>query len=163
MTILLSQSELLSLAINIASTAHLNDLDKGGNPYILHPLRLMMRLRTNDFELMQMAVLHDVVEDHGDRNSIEFLKEKGFSDRVLTGLTILTHDKNVSYDSYLDLICTNIDCVRIKIEDLRDNSDITRLKGVRDKDNERVIKYHNAYLKLKMVLDNHEKGQCCGV
>lgn len=54
---------LLGKAIAIAATAHQSATDKGGKAYILHPLRVMMRLRTDDEELMQIAVLHDVVED----------------------------------------------------------------------------------------------------
>ena len=55
----------LQRAISIAVEAHEGQIDKGGNPYILHPLRVMMSLRTVDE--MIVGVLHDVVEDCSDR------------------------------------------------------------------------------------------------
>lgn len=57
------QQAMLSLAIQIASMAHADDADKGGNAYILHPLRVMFGLNSKDPELMQQAILHDVIED----------------------------------------------------------------------------------------------------
>lgn len=55
--------KMLGKAIAITSAVHQNQLDKGGHAYILHPIRIMMRLRTDDEELMTIAILHDVVED----------------------------------------------------------------------------------------------------
>ena len=144
-----NQHMMLSLAVFVASQAHLLQLDKGGEAYIAHPLRIMMRLRTQDPELMQIALLHDVVEDHGEQYSLETLHQMGFSDRVLKALTKLTHAPDVDYMDYIYAMSNNIDCVRVKMEDLRDNSDITRLKGVTDNDVLRTRKYHLAYTYLK--------------
>lgn len=141
----------LGTAIAIAAIAHETHKDKGGNAYILHPIRVMMRLRTDDEELMCVAVLHDVVED-SDVWTLERLRERGFSGRVLMALELLTHsDPNESYMDYVKKISTNRDALRVKLEDLRDNSDITRLKGLREKDFARMEKYHRAFLYLKRV------------
>lgn len=148
-------TNMLGLAISIAAQAHEKVTDRGGNAYILHPIRLMMRLRTKDQELMQMAILHDVVEDCSEY-SLEYLASLGFSDRVIAALDLLTHKKEDSYDAYIDKIATNKDAILIKIQDLRDNADITRLKGVRDKDIERLKKYHHCYIKLSGILDQLE-------
>lgn len=140
----------LGTAIAIASRVHENQTDKGGKPYILHPLRLMMRLRTDDEELMSIAVLHDVVEDSD--VTIEELRGLGFSERVLAALDLLTHKGSDTYDEYVRLIATNRDATLVKIEDLRDNSDITRLKGLTEKDHDRLKKYNKSYVYLTSVL-----------
>lgn len=139
--------KLLSKAIRIASEAHEKVLDRGGSPYILHPLRLMFRLRTDDPELMAIAVLHDVVEDS--EWTIDALRHEGFSERVLSALSLLTHDDGSPYSDYIEKISTNLDAVLVKMEDLRDNSDITRLKGVTEKDLKRTEKYHKSFIRLK--------------
>lgn len=145
-----NQHMMLSLAVKIAAEAHLLDLDKGGEAYIAHPLRIMMRLRrTQDPELMQIAIMHDVIEDHGDVYSLERLEQLGFSERVVAALRLLTHERGVDYMDYIYRLSDNFDCVRVKMGDLEDNSDITRLKGVTDKDLARTQKYHLAYTFLK--------------
>lgn len=143
----------LGKAVVIAAQVHENQTDRGGHAYILHPIRLMQRLRTQDEELMTIAILHDSVEDSSGSVTIQHLRDHGFSDRVIRALTLLTHDKNVPYEEYISAISGNMDATLVKIEDLRDNSDITRLKGLRDKDLERVQKYHKAYLFLRGVLE----------
>ena len=141
----------LATAISIAADAHLVQTDKAGKAYILHPLRAMMRLRTDDEELMSIAVLHDVVEDV-DYWTIEQLKGCGFSDRVCNALDCLTHREGENYDSYIARIAANEDAILCKIEDLRDNSDIMRLKGLRQKDFKRIEKYHRAFAFLQNAL-----------
>lgn len=144
---------MLGKAIAIASKVHETHNDRGGNAYILHPIRVMMRLRTDDVELMQIAVLHDVPEDSKEW-TLSRLKEEGFSDRVIGALTLLTHNPSEPYEDYIKKIATSADATRIKIEDLRDNADITRLKGLRSKDFERMEKYHRAYTFLKNTVEN---------
>lgn len=148
---------MLGRAISIAASVHKDQKDKGGNAYILHPIRLMMRLRTTDEELMCIAILHDCVEDSEGSVTLNTLKAEGLSERVLSALSLLTHEASEPYDGYIRRISTNKDAARVKLEDLRDNSDITRLKGIRQKDFERVEKYHRAFLFLKMTLDTMEK------
>lgn len=137
--------KMLGLAIEIAVAAHKGQVDKGGYPYILHPLHLMNQLMF-DLELAAIAVLHDVVEDS--RWSLEALKAQGFTPRVITALGLLTHEKGDSYSEYIAKISTNLDAIRVKRKDLEHNSDITRLKGLRDKDLERMAKYHQAFMDL---------------
>lgn len=144
-------------AMFIAAREHLGVRDKGGHAYILHPMRIAMRLRTNDEELMSIAVLHDVIEDS--KLTFEDLKAEGFSDRVINALKLLTHQKGVSYDDYIDAMRGNLDALRIKREDLRDNSDITRLKGLRQKDFERMEKYIRAFAKVEGYIKELESGQ----
>ena len=145
-----------SKALQIAVEAHFNKNDKGGHSYILHPLRIAMRLRTQDEELMSIAVMHDVVEDTN--KTFENLIFDGFSKRIVDALRLLTHQKGVSYEDYIDAMSGNIDALKIKREDLRDNSDITRLKGVTPKDIERMTKYQRSFVKVEKYIKELENS-----
>ena len=142
----MKQNRLLAKAISIAAQAHEKQFDKGGNAYILHPMRILMRLRTKDAELMHIAILHDVIEDT--HWTTHMLKTLGYSGRVLKALRLLTHTPDMTYGDYIREVATNKDATLIKLEDLRDNSDITRLKGTSEKDFERMAKYHKAFIFL---------------
>jgi (p)ppGpp synthase/HD superfamily hydrolase len=138
--------KMLGLAIEIAVEAHKGQEDKGGLPYILHPLHLMNQLMF-DIELAIIAVLHDVVEDS--EWTIEGLEGEGFSERVVSALVLLTHNPDDSYDEYIEKISTNLDAVLVKRKDLEHNTDVTRLKGLRPKDLKRMAKYHRAFIRLE--------------
>lgn len=138
----------LNTAIQQATIAHDGQFDRGGHAYILHPLRIMYRLRTGDEELMSIGVLHDSIEDSGGKVTFESLGKLGASYRILRALELLTHDPAVDYMDYIRKIQSSPDAVRIKLEDLRDNSDITRLKGLQQKDFDRLARYSIAYKHL---------------
>ena len=146
----LTKQEQLGLAIAIAVDAHDGQYDKGGFPYILHPLHLMHKVMY-DLQLATIAVLHDVIEDSNGRFTIEKLRDLGFSERVLTALDLLTHKKGVPYEDYIEGIASNFDAMRVKRKDLEHNSDITRLKGITNKDHQRVQKYHKAFMRLSVA------------
>ena len=137
--------EALSLAISIATKAHEGQYDRGGKPYILHPLHLMTQLLF-DTELASIAVLHDVVEDSD--VTLDDLTRQGFSPRIVSALRLLTHEPGVSYAGYIEGICGSYDAIRVKRKDLEHNSDITRLKGITEKDLVRTKKYHAAFIRL---------------
>lgn len=143
-------------AMFIAAREHMNARDKGGHAYILHPMRIAMRLRTSDEELMSIAVLHDVIEDS--KVTFDDLRANEFSERVISALKLLTHQKGVSYDEYIERMRGNRDALTIKREDLRDNSDITRLKGISDKDFERMKKYQKAFVKVEEYIKELNDG-----
>lgn len=138
------------LAQAIAFTANVFSevTDKGGKPYILHCLRVMNHMDPNDEELMTIAVLHDVAEDFPEKFPISFFAQNGYSTRVVTALTFLTHNKEIPYDDYIKAIAQNKDATKVKLADLKDNSDITRLKGIGKKDFDRMEKYSRSYLYL---------------
>lgn len=143
----MNKGAMLDSAIQIAAVAHAGQFDRGGMPYILHPLKVMHYLKTDDIELMCIAVLHDVLEDS--KYHVSGLIAHGMSKRVVRGVVALTRIKGQSDEDYLEDIRHNYDAIRVKLADLRHNSDIRRLKGLRDKDFERMIKYHNMYIILK--------------
>jgi len=141
----------LAKAIFIACTGFLGKVDKGGHPYILHCLRVMHKLHTDDEDLNIIAVLHDLVEDCPEEWSFPKLQAEGFSKRVLNALVLLTHDKEVPYDDYIKAISHNHDATMVKMADLRDNSNITRLKGLTKSDFDRMEKYQRAYTYLSKL------------
>ena len=141
---------ILAKAIQFAADKHADQTDKGGNAYILHPLRMMMRLRTSDEELMAVAVLHDVVEDCS--VSFDELRAFGMTERVVSGVKALTRQNGETYEQFIERLAGNRDALLIKREDLRDNSDLTRLKGVTEKDVTRMQKYMRAFKRVESLL-----------
>jgi len=138
---------LLANAIALCATKHVNQFDKGGIPYAMHPLKVMHYLKSDDMELMAMAVLHDVVED----TDVTFadLRELGMSERVIVGVKALTKMPGQTPSEYLAGIKANPDAVKVKLADLRHNMDARRLKGVTEKDRARLDKYAKMYWELK--------------
>jgi (p)ppGpp synthase/HD superfamily hydrolase len=141
---------MLSTAIKIAVNAHDGQFDKGGNAYILHPLKVMHYLKSDDEELQAIAVLHDVIED----SNVTYadLTENGMTERVVIAIRLLTKVPGQTHEEYLSRICSSKDAMKVKLADLRHNSDICRLKGVMEKDIRRVEKYHKMYLQIKEKL-----------
>ena len=140
-------AHLLSTAIAITAEAFIGKLDKGGQPYILHCLHVMNRMPKDDHELMMIAVMHDLLEDT-DITHHE-LVEQGFSYRVVSALKVLTHDHGMPYDDYIGWVALSEDATLVKRADLRHNSDIMRMKGLRQKDFKRLEKYHRSFEYLK--------------
>lgn len=138
---------MLAKAIAFASEKHVDQVDRGGKAYILHPLRMMMRLRTSDEELMAIAVLHDVVEDCS--VSEEDLYDLGMSKRVVEGVMVLTKRGGETYSGFIDRVLCNRDAMLVKREDLRDNSDLTRLRGIGEKDVKRMNEYMVAFNRVE--------------
>ena len=136
----------LGRAIEIAVTAHAGQVDKGSKPYILHPLWVMNQVRHLGDEAMIVAVLHDVIEDTD--VTLEDLAREGFGINVICALDLLDfRDKN--YDNQIKTIAIDNGLAKaIKLKDLEHNSRITRLKGLRKKDFDRIEKYHKAYTYL---------------
>lgn len=141
---------MLSKAISIVAQAFEGKKDKGGKPYILHCLRVMNNVDQSDEELMCIAVLHDLLEDCIEWNA-HLLLSSGFPERVVKTIEILTHDKNILYDDYIKVIALNKDARLVKLADLKDNSDISRLKGLTKKDFDRMEKYHRSFVYLSKV------------
>jgi (p)ppGpp synthase/HD superfamily hydrolase len=153
----MNNKHILSKAITFATQKHDGQFDRGGLPYILHPLRVMSFLKTDDEELMAIAVLHDVVEDaysNDHEAGFEALKYIGMTDRVVAAVRLLTHKDEDSYDSYIANLMSNHDATKVKMCDLRHNMDLRRLKGIREKDLERMNKYVKTYHFLKNALEN---------
>ena len=132
--------ELLVLAIDVATKAHEGQVDKGGNPYILHPKAVADSL--NDTEDKIVAYLHDVCEDTD--TTLDDLINMGFTYRIVSSVRILTKTKDTSYDKYLKQVKKDSNAWHVKMADLKHNMDISRIPHPTKKDFERVEKYKNA-------------------
>jgi (p)ppGpp synthase/HD superfamily hydrolase len=130
----------LERAIAIAAAAHAGQVDKSGAPYILHPLRVMLRLQTDEERIV--AVLHDVVEDCD--WSIDDLRAEGFSPAVLRGIDSVTKREGEDYDAFVARAAADPIGRRVKLADLHDNSDPTRIANPTDRDRARLEKYQRA-------------------
>lgn len=135
----------LALAIAITAEAFKDVLDKGGQPYILHCLRVMNNTQ-GDEDVKCAAMMHDLIEDTD--YTFANLTELGFSDKTIGLLHLLTHNKETPYMEYIKAVAVSNEASEIKRKDLEDNSNITRLKGLRKKDLDRIEKYHTAYMYL---------------
>ena len=131
----------LERAIAIAAEAHAAKIDKGGAPYILHPLRVMLAMA--DTESRIVAVLHDVVEDHSPPWTLERIKSEGFSETVLEALDAVTHRKaeGEEYFAYIARAIANPIGRSVKVADIKDNMDLTRISDLTQEDHERLKKY----------------------
>ena len=132
-------TKLTRKAMKIAYNAHLNQVDKSGVPYIYHPIHLAEQMDT-EIECI-VALLHDVVED----TDITFEQlEKEFPRKVIEVLKLLTHDKNIDYMEYVKNLKVNPIAKKVKIADIKHNSDETRLEKITEKDVARRDKYKKA-------------------
>nr|WP_313164285.1 GTP pyrophosphokinase [Sedimentibacter sp.] len=128
---------MLNKAITLAAKAHDGQVDKGGNPYILHPIRVMMNCESETEKIC--AILHDVIEDTN--ITFEDLKRQGFSDEIITALDCLTKRAGESYDDFISRILPNKTACYVKLEDLIDNMDLTRIQNSSQEDAVRIQKY----------------------
>ena len=127
-------------ALGLAYEAHKGQLDKSGVPYVFHPLHLAEQM--DDEESIVAALLHDVVEDTA--YTLEDLRAMGFPARALEAVALLTHDPAEPYLSYVARVKENPIARRVKLADLRHNSDLSRISRVTERDLERVKKYDAA-------------------
>lgn len=135
---------MLDKAIQCAVKAHAGQKDKAGAPYILHPLRIMMKMDSQAG--MIAAMLHDVVEDSS--VTLADLRAEGFSEEVIAAVDHLTRREGEAYEIFINRLRHNPLAVKVKLADLEDNMDIRRIENVTGRDIERIQKYQAAREKL---------------
>ena len=151
-----NMEDLVMKATVIVTDLFKNDIDKGGNSYLLHLLYVYSGVKSK--EEKTIAMLHDILEEK--EVSSEDLIEVGFSKNIVNDVLILTKDISISYEEYIDNIIENgsIESIRVKLADLDNNMDITRIKNPTEKDYDRINnKYIPANKKLKKRLEEMEK------
>lgn len=140
----------LERAIAIAARVHEGQFDKAGEPYILHPLRIMMRMPDETSRIV--AVLHDVLEDSppADKWTAERLQAEGFAIDVVDAVLSVSRldPEGETYEAFIERAATNKVGRVVKIADLEDNMNLLRMKNVRPKDLERLDRYHKAWAYL---------------
>ena len=138
----------LERAIEIAQEAHKGVKDKGGHDYINHLIRVMHAM-SNDQEKI-VAILHDVVEDSD--WTFERLKEEGFEDSVIESLRCVTkYSEEEDYQEFIKRATTNKIATKVKMADIEDNLDLSRLGTLTEKDLTRIKKYKKALKYLKAL------------
>ena len=143
----MNDKELLQKAVSIATAVHAEQLDKGGLPYIMHPLRVAEKCSTTDEKVV--AILHDTIED-GDI-SPEYLLHQGFSQQIVDAVVSVTKLKGEDYEAFVKRASLNPIGRIVKIRDIEDNMDIRRLETLDEKAFERLQKYHKAFTYLTKV------------
>lgn len=139
----------LARAISIAASAHEQQQDRSGSPYILHPIRVMMALQTEVEKIV--GILHDVVEDTP--WTFDDLRHEGFSEEILAALDCVTRRDTETYEEFIERTVNNPIAVRVKIADLEDNMNIRRIEELQRHDVERLHRYHKAW-KMLIVIRN---------
>lgn len=143
-------TDLTKKAMRLCYEAHSGQVDKSGLPYVLHPFHLAEQMDDEDSTIV--ALLHDVVEDTS--ISFDVIHSMGFGPIVIEALMCLTHDEEMPYEQYIELIKENPLATKVKLADLEHNSDITRLNGrPTEKDLQRIKKYKWA----KEYLQNNQE------
>ena len=141
-------TELTKKALLLSFHAHRDQLDKSGMPYVYHPFHLAEQM---DDELsVCVALLHDVVEDTD--CTLDDLTAQGFPEEVTGAIAMMTHDDSVPYLEYVKTLRVNPIARKVKLADLRHNSDLSRLDVIAQKDMERVEKYKKAMA----ILESHD-------
>ena len=138
-------SELVKKACNIMFEAHKEDKDKGGYPYVFHPFYLASQM--DDEETTCVALLHDLIEDHGDIYDFDRLISEGFTKPIIDALRLMTHKDGVTYMDYVIAISHNDIAKKVKIADLKHNLDTRRNRGTKPP------KY-NTYIEALKFLEN---------
>ncbi|HVU12392.1 MAG TPA: hypothetical protein VHD90_14005 [Phototrophicaceae bacterium] len=131
-------------AIKLALDQHHGQVDKAGEPYILHPLRVMAQMQTDNEQIV--AVLHDVVEDSD--VTLDDLRRLGYSEAIVTAIDCLSRRDGETYDEFIQRIKPNALAVRVKLGDLHDNMDLRRNATLDDKALERFQRYRKAWFEL---------------
>lgn len=139
-------TDMTKKALKICFETHKEQLDKSGLPYIFHPFHLAEQM--DDADSVCVALLHDTIED----TNITFndLINEGFNTNVINALKLLTHNDNSDYMDYVKRIKTNPLATKVKLADLKHNSDLTRLDLSIDK----MPPKYDLYLKAIKFLEN---------
>jgi (p)ppGpp synthase/HD superfamily hydrolase len=133
-------TDLTKKALKLCFEAHKEQTDKSGMPYVFHPFHLAEQMA--DEATTVVALLHDVVEDT--ELTFEDLEKQGFNDEIIKALMLLTHEKSVPYMEYVGEIKKNKIATKVKLADLKHNSDLSRLSVIDEKALKRKEKYEKA-------------------
>ncbi|MCL1853950.1 MAG: hypothetical protein FWF88_13180 [Peptococcaceae bacterium] len=136
----LKMEQLFGLAKKIATEAHQGQRDKGGNPYINHPIAVAESLGCTEHKIV--ALLHDILEDS--KITSDDLSKYGFTKRIIKSVNVLTKRDPMSYEEYLSRIRTDSNAWHVKIADIKHNMDISRIPNPTEDDYARIEKYKKA-------------------
>ena len=127
----------LEKAIIFATRKHAGQVDKAGQPYILHPLRLMLKMKTEEQQII--AVLHDILEDT-DATVVDLIS-LGFSPNIIDAIQALTRHEGESRIEAAWRAVRNPLAREVKLADVTDNMDISRIHQPTERDYLRLREY----------------------
>ncbi len=138
-------------AIILATNAHKGQKDRNDEPYIMHPIRVMAQLWRHDERMV--AVLHDVIEDTS--VTLDDLRKAGYTDRIVDAVDAISRRKDAgeSFSQYIQRVKKNPLATKVKIADLRDNSNLDRLPKVEAHDLRRLDRYNRA---MQYLINRYE-------
>ncbi|MED1725742.1 HD domain-containing protein [Brevibacillus parabrevis] len=136
----------LEKAIALAAQAHAGQTDKGNHPYILHPLRVMLKMPTDETRIA--AVLHDVLEDTAITEAD--LRAAGFSKAIVSAVSALTRREGESYPDFIRRASEDPIARVVKLGDIEDNLDLSRIAAPTEQDRERQKRYEEAAKLLRL-------------
>ena len=140
--------DMLERAVMMAARAHRGQKDKGGQPYLLHALRVM--LGCGSITEKTTAALHDTLEDTP--LTAAELAAEGFPPDVVEAVVCLTRGKGEEYADYIERVCRNRLAARVKLADLTDNLDWNRLPELEERDFRRLERYIRAKRRIGQAL-----------
>ena len=138
-------SQYLHKAITIACEAHQGQSSINGEPYILHPLRLLIKAKSNEERII--AILHDVIEKTN--ISLLDLKNRGFDQNIISSIDSLSRRRGESYIEYIERLMQNKISVKIKLLDLADNIKIHSENNDNGIYDSKIIQYKNALNQIR--------------
>ncbi len=138
-------NEMIEKALLIAAKAHEGQTDKAGNAYIFHPIRVSLRCHSEEEKIV--ALLHDVIEDTD--VTAEQLLSEGFTREIVDAVLAVTKREGESYADFVERASHNAIGKQVKLHDIEDNMDITRLTHLTEEDIPRLNKYLEAYRFLR--------------
>jgi len=139
------KDSIVQVALKLATIAHSGQIDKGGKPYILHPISVAKIVETE--EEKTVALLHDVIEDTP--VTLEELRENGLPESVVVAVDVLTKRPGVDYGDYIQRVKQNPLALAVKIADMTHNMDLSRIQNPSAKDYARIEKYNRVLRELK--------------
>ena len=134
-------------ALILAAKAHTGQVDKGGAPYIFHPIRVMLACEGEKEKIV--ALLHDTLEDTA--LTAADLRREGFSEEIVQAVLCLTRRQDEDYMAYIARVCENPLAAEVKYADLQDNLDLSRIPNPTEKDFARIRKYEQAIQKMRRL------------
>ncbi len=138
-------SQYLHKAITIACNAHQGQSSINGEPYILHPLRLLIKAKSNEEKII--AALHDVIEKSS--ISLADLKNQGFDQNIIGSIDSLSRRRSESYVDYIARLMKNNISVKIKLLDLADNIKIHSENNDNGIYDAKINQYKNALKQIR--------------
>lgn len=142
----------LDRAIILATRAHSGQVDRSGQPYILHPLRVMLKMSSEEARIV--AVLHDVLEDTD--VTAHDLAAEGFSQEIVEAVQAMSRHEDEEYEDFVQRAKHNSLARTVKIADIEDNMDPSRNVEPSEKDMARLSKYGRALDEL--MTETHPAG-----